>query len=102
MSKGLFWLTAALCAGLIVFSVWQMAAPVLPAPQARKNAQTVYYLRDDKGRVAVFASGESETPLAVYNIYVNLLPQGDALRLKAGIAVTGEAALERLLEDLGA
>ena len=34
-------------------------------------------------------------------IYVNLLPEADALRLKQGLYVTGETALRALLEDLG-
>lgn len=102
MKRIAFWITAVCCAGLILFSVWRMAAPALPVPARTAPPAATYYLRDCGGRVAVYASSDGEAPLAVYDIYVNLLPQSDMLRLKAGIAVQGEAALERLLEDLGA
>ena len=101
MKRILLAAAAAACAFGIVFSVLCMAAPLLRAPDA-SAAQEVYYLRDSGGRVAVYASAAGGQPLAVYDIYVNLLPQSDALRLKAGIPVAGEAALERMLEDLGA
>ena len=35
------------------------------------------------------------------DIYVNLLPENDALRVKQGMTVTGDAALQEVLEDLG-
>ena len=35
------------------------------------------------------------------DIYVNLLPENDALRVKQGMTVTGDAALQKVLEDLG-
>ena len=99
---------AALCAAGILWGAWALAAPVLPAPAPLDDtaddtaAGAVYYLRDSGGRVAVYARAGDETPLAVYDIYVNLLPESDALRLKNGIAVAGAAELQRLLEDLGA
>ena len=34
-------------------------------------------------------------------IYVNLLPEADAIRLKQGFYVSGETALRAQLEDLG-
>ena len=42
-----------------------------------------------------------KTRLLRTGIYVNLLPEADALRLKQGLYVTGETALRALLEDLG-
>ena len=34
-------------------------------------------------------------------IYVNLLPEGDALRVKQGLRLPSETELRQLLEDLG-
>ena len=34
-------------------------------------------------------------------IYVNLLPEGDALRIKQGLRLPSETELRQLLEDLG-
>ena len=61
-----------------------------------------YLLKDEGGRVAVYSAFQPDAPpLARYNIYVNLLPPPDVLRLKAGWRVTDTAALQRTLEDLG-
>lgn len=95
-----FFCFAALAAAAIAYSVWMMA-PAQNAPGGPRPAPG-YWLRDKGGRVAVYAAGNSAEPVAVYDIYVNLLPQGDALQLKSGIPAADAAALERLLEDLGA
>ena len=109
MKQFFFALFAALCVFSVAAGIWLLCAPPARAQEAPASGTAaspasdgpVYYLRDDGGRVAVYASPDSTTPLQVYEIYVNLLPENDALRLKSGIAVTGTAALERLLADLG-
>ena len=56
------------------------------------------------GRVVVYTCSDNGLPdkrLLRTGIYVNLLPEADALRLKQGLYVTGETALRALLEDLG-
>ena len=56
------------------------------------------------GHLAVYTCKPDGTPDAlqeVTDIYVNLLPENDALRIKRGFTVTGDRALDRLLEDLG-
>lgn len=99
-------LTLALCAVGILWGAWALAAPVLPAPESAAPSASAapagYYLRDLGGRVAVYESADADEPLAVYDIYVNLLPETDVLRLKNGLYVADDAALQRLLEDLGA
>jgi hypothetical protein len=102
MRKFWFGCVAALCAAGILAGAWIMAVPLFADSSSSQPQESAYYLRDNGGRVAVYASADSETPLAVYDIYVNLLPEGDALRLKTGMQVYGETALEHLLEDLGA
>ena len=54
--------------------------------------------------VAVYTCGPDGSPTRrarQTNIYVNLLPENDARRVKQGMAVTGDAALQEVLEDLG-
>ena len=111
----------ALCIFTIVFSLFWMALPRLnalyPAPQdeadsvplslaaqALPERTALYYLCDEGGRVVVYTCSDNGLPdkrLLRTGIYVNLLPEADALRLKQGLYVTGETALRALLEDLG-
>lgn len=125
-----FCLFYALCCFTIVFSLLWLAAPELAAPGQDAPppaisdeeggedtpavlAQTApyqagrlpaYYLCDEKGRVAVYTCGEDNAPgelVETTDIYVNLLPESDALRIKQGLAVWSLQELESLLEDLG-
>ena len=108
----------ALCIFTIVF--W-MALPSLPFPAdsgeetpasepglaaqgSAGQSGTDFYLCDEGGRVVVYTCSDNGLPdkrLLRTGIYVNLLPEADALRLKQGLYVTGETALRALLEDLG-
>jgi hypothetical protein len=118
----------ALCAFAISFSLLWMALPALttrsdpaasqedsataassalPALLAQTVPQSVspaYYLCDKGGRVAVYACEADGGPGELVewtDIYVNLLPERDALRLKEGFTVQDNKALASLLEDLG-
>jgi hypothetical protein len=121
----------ALCAFAISFSLLWMALPALPsrsdpaasqaepddangaalpdlpallAQAAPQSAVPAYYLCDKGGRVAVYACEADGTPGELVewtDIYVNLLPERDALRLKEGFTVQDDQALASLLEDLG-
>ena len=113
----------ALCIFTIVFSLFWMALPRLPLGRADsaeetpvpslpsisvqavpETGSTTYYLCDEGGRVVVYTCSDNGLPdkrLLRTGIYVNLLPEADALRLKQGLYVTGETALRALLEDLG-
>ncbi len=124
MRKLWLYLFYALCAFTIVFSLFWMALPKLSFPtpsvsgeetpiesQLSLSAQgiptldhTAYYLCDEGGRVTVYRCLPDGTPddlLERTDIYVNLLPEGDALRLKHGLTVPSESELRQLLEDLG-
>lgn len=124
MRKVVLCLFYALCAFTIAFSLFWMALPRLPlshsdpgeetpadtqpslAAQALPDTGTPrqYLLCDEGGMVAVYACGPDGSPalrVEQTEIYVNLLPEDDALRIKQGLPVTGEAALRQLLEDLG-
>ena len=111
----------ALCIFTIVFSLFWMALPSLPFPAdsgeetpasepglaaqgSAGQSGTDFYLCDEGGRVVVYTCSDNGLPdkrLLRTGIYVNLLPEADALRLKQGLYVTGETALRALLEDLG-
>ena len=81
------------------------AEPSLAAQTLPDTGQpTQYLLRDEGGMVAVYTCGPDGSPTRLArqtDIYVNLLPENDALRVKQGMTVTGDAALQEVLEDLG-
>lgn len=113
-----------LCVFTLVFSLFWMALPRVEPPSSPAGSETPpdsvtpslaaqalpeldaqpYYLCDVGGHLAVYTCKPDGTPDAlqeVTDIYVNLLPENDALRIKRGFTVTGDRALGRLLEDLG-
>ena len=130
MRKLWYYLFYSLCAFTIAFSFYWMAtvpprssAPVQPAssassnpalragnslsgvPQEEAGQEEGYYLCDEGGRLAVYrctADGVPRQRLELTDIYVNLLPEQDAVRFKAGYLVWSRQELETLLEDLGA
>ena len=81
------------------------SGPSLAAQTLPDTGQpTQYLLRDEGGMVAVYTCGPDGSPTRLArqtDIYVNLLPENDALRVKQGMVVTGDAALQEVLEDLG-
>jgi len=110
-----------LCVFAVAFSLFWIALPRFepPAPsadetqpssalglyaQGQPEREAEYYLCDKGGRLAVYACGEGGEPeklIEYTSIYVNLLPEGDALRIKRGVTVYSEKELYMLLEDLG-
>lgn len=121
MRKVVLCLFYALCAFTIAFSLFWMALPRLnalsPAPQdeadsvplslaaqALPERTALYYLCDEGGMLTVYACGADGQPadrLEETSIYVNLLPENDALRIKQGLSVYSETELRTVLEDLG-
>ena len=119
-----FWLCLlySLCIFTIVFSLFWMALPKIPFPAetpdsgASSSASGIaaqgeaeqgtrrYYLCDKGGRVAVYQCDPDGTPETLWqwtDIYVNLLPESDCLRIKRGIPLASEREVDLLLEDLG-
>ena len=113
MRKLVLCLFYALCAFAIAFSLFWMALPrlTLPSPAPQDEAPdsvplrtALYYLCDEGGMLTVYACGADGEPadrLEETGIYVNLLPENDALRIKQGLAVYSETELRTVLEDLG-
>lgn len=122
-----FWMCLfyGLCTFTIAFSLFWMALPKLELPSSPAGSETPpdsltpslaaqalpeletsrYYLCDLGGQLAIYTcktDGAPGTLLRRTGIYVNLLPENDALRIKRGFIVTGDRALDRLLEDFGA
>lgn len=110
------------CIFTIVFSLFWMALPKLSfPPAASENVESSsasgiaaqgepewsaqgYYLCDEGGRVAVYRCSADGTPGDLWQlteIYVNLLPENDAILVKHGISILSERELDLLLEDLG-
>ena len=84
-------------AGALRAEPWAQTLPDTGQP-------TQYLLRDEGGMVAVYTCGPDGSPTRLArqtDIYVNLLPENDALRVKQGMTVTGDTALQEVLEDLG-
>lgn len=120
MRKLLLCLFYGLCTFTIVFSLFWMALPKIPWPADSSSASPpplelaaqaapslvpeYFYLCDQGGRIAVYRSSADGSPgslLELTEIYVNLLPENDALRVKNGITVHTRRELDLLLEDLG-
>lgn len=111
-----------LCVFTIVFSLFWMSLPKLELSPSRTDTSSAsspvslaasaqprltaqqYYLCDKGGRVAVYCCNQTGAPDTLYqltDIYVNLLPENDALRIKNGITVLSLREVDLLLEDLG-
>lgn len=75
---------------------------LIPGYLAPEKPEATAFLRDYHGRIALYEpSDDLESPRQVYDLYTRLLPENDVLALQAGIGVSSEEELERLLEDFG-
>ncbi|MBQ7860055.1 MAG: hypothetical protein IJ347_08000 [Faecalibacterium sp.] len=92
-----------LCAAALGLSILCMTAPRLLPGMQRQLAAPQYLARDEGGRLAIYpldSTGAAGSPVT-YDIYVNLLPEYDVLKLRAGIYLADARAVQQLLEDLG-
>ncbi len=104
MHSARYYIGIGLCSFFIILGLLGILTPLFPKDfmPAPTSAQQDYWLRDYNGRIAVYDTPDADAaPIAIHDIYVNLLPECDALRLKAGMLVHGPTALQRTLEDLG-
>lgn len=98
MKKIFLALCTIFCTALIAISIHQMkTAGQQPIDSPAKVA---YIVKEYGGKIAVFSPDEEE-PLAVYEVYVHLLPENDIELLRKGIAVDDDYTLVKTLEDFG-
>ena len=93
------WACVIICAALCL-AVCVGGALVTLTILRRQPETPQYELREYNGQAALF-DGDSDAPLAQYDIYTALLPDSDAALLREGIPVSGREELQRLLEDFG-
>lgn len=87
---------------MVIFTVTVGLFLLLAQPGRADAAEPpIYVLGTKGGKVVLFKSGE-DTPVAQYDIYLNLLPETDAEALRKGIPVATREELNRYLEDFGA
>lgn len=87
---------------LVIFTVTVGLFLLLAQPGSADAAEPpTYILGAQNGKAVLFKAGEN-TPVARYDIYLNLLPEADAEALQRGIPVATREELNRYLEDFGA
>lgn len=98
MKKILLALCTLFCTTLIAISIYAMkntgSQPIVSPTEA------TYVIKEYGGKVAVFNPDETE-PMAVYEVYVHLLPENDIELLRKGIPVDDDYTLQKALEDFG-
>ena len=98
MKKIFLALCTIFCTSLIAVSIYTMKNTT---PQPITNPTEIsYVVKEYGGKIAVFNQGE-DSPLAVYEVYVHLLPENDIELLRKGIPVDDDYALQKTLEDFG-
>lgn len=98
MKKLFLALCTIFCTALIGISILQMKNT--PPAAIDAPARTAYIVKEYGGKLAVFGRGNEE-PLAVYEVYVHLLPENDIELLRKGISVDDDYTLQKTLEDFG-
>ena len=98
MKKFLFSLCTIFCTALIVISILQMKTTT--TQPITQTIQTTYIIKEYGGKLAVFVPEEAQ-PLAVYEVYVHLLPENDIELLRKGICVDDDYTLIKTLENFG-
>ena len=98
MKKVFFLFCTIFCTALIAVSIYQMKT--VPEKPIDTPHEISYIVREHGGKIAVFIPEEAE-PLAVYEVYVHLLPENDIELLRKGIAVDDDYTLMKTLENFG-
>ena len=86
------------CAALVAISIILMSR--VPRESVDNDIQPTYIVKEYGGKIAVFVPQDDE-PLAVYEVYVHLLPENDIELLRKGISVDDDFSLQKTLEDFG-
>ncbi len=78
-----------------------ISIPTNPNTQTREIQQISYIVKEYDGKLAVYNSSDEKTPIAVYDVYIHLLPESDIELLRKGISIFDEESLQKTLEDFG-
>ena len=88
-----------LLAGVLLFrESRQPASPDTNFVQDTTPAQSVYWIREYQGKLAVYR-GNAAAPYQIHDVYVSTLPEYDQELLREGVPAYSQAQLDRLLED---
>ena len=90
-------------ATLLIIACMALFRAVTPRAAAPVNAPAApftasYTAKTLSGRIAIYVAGE-DRPALMTDIDVRTLPEADRAALEAGITLSGDDALARLLED---
>ena len=86
--------------GFAIFLFGVSIKNVTEKPQITTHTKTdeaVYILSDYNGRIALFES-DKQTPIKVFDIFTQSLPQNDAKNIKNGIKLK-KSDIEKTIED---
>ncbi len=87
---------------LISASIYNISSvPTNPNPQTRQVQNISYIIKEHDGKLAVYTPNDENTPIAIYDVYIHLLPETDIELLRNGIEVEDEITLQKKLEDFG-
>ncbi len=101
MKKLILFFILIISIAFIFIGIYNMSSvPTNPSLQTRETQKVSYIIKEYGGKLAVYPPDENE-PLAVYDIYIHLLPENDIELLRYGISVYSELELQRKLEDFG-
>ncbi len=98
MKKIFLALCTIFCTALIAISIYTMKIATDKPIDSPTDVQ--YIVREHSGKLAVFLPRETE-PVAVYDVYVHLLPENDIELLRKGIEVDDDFTLMKTLENFG-
>lgn len=91
-------LFAAIAVTALVFTLFPAQSQAQVEKPTDTTNETIYYLKDYNGRLAVFSEG-SESPFKITEVEIKTLPEYDQKTLRQGVKAHGQKELTRLLED---
>ncbi len=87
---------------LITASIYNISSvPTNPNSKTQEVQNISYIIKEHNGKLAVYNPSDENTPIAIYDIYIHLLPETDIELLRKGISVEDELSLQKKLEDFG-
>ena len=91
-------LFAAIAVTALVFTLFPAQSQAQVEKPTDTTNETIYYLKDYNGRLAVFSEG-SESPFKITEVEIKTLQEYDKKTIRKGVKAHGQKELTRLLED---